>query len=309
VTPILDSRFWILDRRAVAVVAIAFCAASAHAEDARALIDQGNTHFEAGRYEDALKSYEQAGEPDDPLVRPELLHNKAAALFKLGRIDDARELWVRSASLRDERFEAAARYNLGNCAYADALHAVEQQDASAALEKLDQARGYYRDALRLGPDLTNARANLELATQLKRQLEQQATSQPQSQPASRPEQQQQDQQQPSSQPSTQPDDQQQQQGQGQNEQQQQEGDQHDQERQQQESSEPQPESQPSTQPSPQPQASEVQQDQQQPQMLPLKMTKQEAERLLQLIRDAEAKRRALLQAREARKHKPVDKDW
>jgi hypothetical protein len=39
------------------------------------------------------------------------------------------------------------------------------------------------------------------------------------------------------------------------------------------------------------------------------MSRQEAERLLQKIRDAEKARRELLRQRERSRHKPVDRDW
>ena len=44
-------------------------------------------------------------------------------------------------------------------------------------------------------------------------------------------------------------------------------------------------------------------------MVPIQMSKEEAERLLQMIRDAEQQRRAILRAREAAKYEQVDKDW
>ena len=59
----------------------------------------------------------------------------------------------------------------------------------------------------------------------------------------------------------------------------------------------------------QPEASEGEQEQQP--LVPIELTKEEAERLLQMIRDAERQRRAILRAREAAAHKAqeVDKDW
>jgi Ca-activated chloride channel family protein len=279
---------------------------TALADQPRELIKQGNEHFDAGRYDEALEAYDQIGaEADDSLV-PELLHDRAAAHFKLGQRDEARELWVRAAGLRDEKFEAAARYNLGNCDYADALQAVQQQNAQGVLELLDRAMRQYRDALQLDPELLPARANLELAAQLKKQIEEAAKQQPQSQPSSQPSQQQQ-QQQSSSQPSSQPsesDQQQQQQGESESQQPQQ-----NEEQPKQPDTQPAPESQPA-QPQQQPEASESEeQDQEQQQLVPINLTKEEAERLLQMVRDAERQRRAVLRAREAAKYKEVDKDW
>ncbi|MFQ5807379.1 MAG: hypothetical protein ACE5I3_13105 [Phycisphaerae bacterium] len=291
---------------------LVFCGA-ALADTPRELIDQGNEHFAAGRYADALEAYEQAGAEPDERIMADLLHNRAAAHFKLGRIDDARELWVRAAGLKDASFEAAARYNLGNCDYADALKAVQAQDANTALAQLERALQQYRDALRLDPERLDARANLELAAQFKKQIEELAQQQPQSQPSPGRDQdnEQQDQgDQSSSQPSSQPSDSQTQQ----RDEQTKEG--ADQEQEQQDSSQ-QPSSQPDTQPvsetqpapQPQPELSEGEEEREQQELVPIEMTREEAERLLQMIRDAEHQRRAVLRAREAARQRPVEKDW
>lgn len=304
-------------RRVVLYLLFLIVNSAVFADQPRELIEQGNQHFEAGRYTEALEAYDQVGDEPDELLAAELLHNRAAAHFKLGELDEARDLWVRAAGLRDETFEAAARYNLGNCDYAAALRAAEQQDAQGSLEQLDRAIAQYRDALKLDPQLARARANLELAAQLKKQIEEMSEQQPQSQPSTQPdqqeqqEQQEQNQNQSSSRPSSQPSEPDQQQG--------------DSESQQQEQSESQQEQspQPDTQPSPdsQPteqqsqgsegeQAQEQQAQEQQP-LIPIELTREEAERLLQMIRDSERERRAILRAREAAAHKgqEVDKDW
>ncbi|MBI5865795.1 MAG: hypothetical protein HZB38_15085 [Planctomycetes bacterium] len=281
-----------------------------------------------------------------PLCCP--LHNRAAAEFKLGDYATARDLWVRAASLRDPRFEAQTIFNLGNCSYQEALDLVRTPaaplaggDAAAAgtsidkpIELLDHAIERYRDALRLDPSLTDARANLELADQLKKKLRESAQSQPQSQsqpssqtqsqPGSQPSQQQngQGEKQPSSQPQSQPQsqpsqDKQDQQGQNsdqdkeQNPQSQPQQNEDDQMPPESQPSEPQsrpasrPQSQPQPQPSPESQPSEGQAEQQPEQL----MSQAEFERLLQKVRDAERLRRLKLRQAEAARQRPVEKDW
>lgn len=284
------------------------------ASSPRELIQQGNEHFAAERYAEALEAYEQAADSAGEELGAELLHNQAAAHFKLGELDEARELWVRALALKDAAFEARARYDLGNCDYAEALQALQSGDAGGAMERLDRGVQQFRDAIRLDPGLEDARANLELAHTLKKLLEEQATSQPQSRPSSDQSEQGENQDQEQQQQSTQPS----------------EGEQSDQgesgEQEQQEqppttqpSTQPQQQPQPSTQPEdesqqpesesePQPQDSQLEQPpDEQPE--PLQMTRQEAERLLQMIRDAEKARRRMLQQREAAKHEPVKRDW
>jgi Ca-activated chloride channel family protein len=319
------------------------------ANSPRELIQQGNEHYAAGRYTEALGAYQQAADAAKTAgveISAELLHNQAAAEFKLGHLDEARELWVRALARKDAAFEAAARYNLGNCHYAEALKPLKSPDLQQPVsldrvsEPLDRAIEQYRDALRLDPALQDARANLELAFQLKKKLEEQATSQPQSQPSSQKgdKKQKHDQ---SSQPS------QDQQG-GEN----QSGDQN----QQNESSSTQPSTQPSTAPatqpdsqkqdreqppppSTQPDESETQEPPKTPSSQPadqpppeskeqatppeqqgeppptdqrhglIRMTREQAERWLQRIRDAEKLRRRALLERERARQKPVDRDW
>jgi len=211
--------------------------------------------------------------------------------------------------LKDVTFEAAARYNLGNCNYADALTAFQAQDAQTAVAQLDRAQQEYRDALRLDPQRQDARANLELAAQLKKQIEEMAQQQPQSRPSSQPsqqDQQQQQQDQSTSQPSSQPSESEQRDQTEPSEEQQQEPP-------QQPTSQPETQPAPETQPSAPPQAEPSQEEEQleeerQP-PVPIEMTREEAERLLQMIRDLERQRRAMLRAREAAGQKPVDKDW
>ncbi len=299
--------------------------ALAAADDApRAAIARGNEHYAAGRYEQALQEYASVEEAADVLA--EALHNRAAALYKLGRLDDARELWVRAAALRDPAFEGAARYNLGTCDYSEALKLADAGDLTTALERRGRAADQFRDAIRLDPTLTDARANLELALRAAQQLRQQAESQsesqpsqdgqPQSQPSSQPDSAQ-------SQPTSQPDesDGQQQDSQGQSqsgESDSQDGDESSQEP----PAQPQDESEAQSQPSQQPQADSQPQESQaasQPQseeapvaesqLADVQLSPEQAERLMQMIRDLESKRREYLRLRDARRYRPVERDW
>jgi len=194
--------------RAIVIVSLAWLAAAAArggpTDDPRAAAQRGEAAYAAGRYDEALAEFERAAAavPDPP---PELLHNRAAVLFKLGRLSEARALWEQIRTRKDAAFEARTTYNLGNVDYAEALaHAQPPGDTppdpQAAKRSLAAAAERYRAALRLDPTLADARANLELAELLRRQLEQLAPqtqpgqsgqrsdSQPASRPASQPEQ-------------------------------------------------------------------------------------------------------------------------
>ncbi len=328
--------------------AVAFCLAFGEgAADPRSAIDAGNSHFSAGRFKEARAAYDAAIEPAEPRLLADLLHNRAAAAFKLGDYAAARDLWVRAAGLSDAAFEGLVQYNLGNCSYREAidqLQAAQEQavpDATAALPAgappepkqvpaqqiiglLDRAILRYRDAIRLDATLVDARANMELADQLRKKLKEQAASQPDSQPqsqsGSQPSSQQSgqgDQQQNSSQPSSNPSSQPQSQPSSQ------QGDQQNENGEQQEQDQPPPQEDPSdSQPASRPQSRPSPQTQPMPETQPAEsqpspgedegiehMSRAEFERLLQRVRDAEKLRRQKLRAAEAARQKPVDKDW
>src|SRR5262245_5247304 len=187
-------------------------AAWAGSSDARKLILEGNTFFESGKFREAREAYANASEPTEPALLADLLHNRAAAEYKLGNYEAARDIWVRAAGMLDAAFEGKVGYNLGNCHYQEALGLLESAQAPQTpdaagsaqpksppteqiLALLGKAIERYRDAIRLDPTLIDARANMELADQLRKKIKEQATSQPQSQQSSQP------QSQPGSQPS------------------------------------------------------------------------------------------------------------
>jgi len=292
-------------------------------------IDQfrrGLEKYAQGDYQEALKSLDAIEATPKDAWYPEWLYDRAAALFKVGKTDEARELWVRAASLRDAAFEARCRYNLGNCDYRQALDALNSGDVGRALELLRRARENYLDAVRLDPDLLDARANLELATQLEKRLKE--STPPSSQPATQPnpsdsqgsnssrqqspqQQSQQDQRSEQGKSQVQPSDQQQSDRQNPPPNQppsatQPAPDQHKQAPSQRPDEAPN-KPQPPPEHSPQPEERSAQQREAQP--VPVRLTKEQAERLLQLIRDAEKRRREALQAREAARYKPVERDW
>lgn len=306
------------------------------ADDIRTRVAEGNQHYASGEYEKALEAYTAAGEelPDD--VRAEVLFNRAAAQFKLGKLDEARELWVRVASTRDARFEALSRFNIGNCHYAKALAALETTDpnaATAAMRALDDAVAQFRDALRLDPQLGSARANIELARKLKEEIRKNSTTQPQSQPTSDQQQEQNDpnqsQSQPSSQPSSQSSPSSQESGQDPNAQQDPNArqdpnaqpDPNSQDPNQSSQQEQTPASQPQTAPADDASEGEQQQPETQPAPQPdpnqgaadpnklIRLSPEEAQRLLQMVRDAEKARREEMRRRQAARYRPVEKDW
>jgi Ca-activated chloride channel family protein len=140
-------------------------------------INAANELLRQGATAEALRGYQAIADAEQ--VRDELNYNQAIALYRGGELDAAAELFAQSAPSADRKIAAASKYNLGNCNYQRAIQLSEQQPKLAVAE-LRQAIGHYRGALRIAPDNTDARVNIELAMKLIDQLEkeQEPTEQP-----------------------------------------------------------------------------------------------------------------------------------
>jgi Ca-activated chloride channel family protein len=247
------------------------------------MVRRGNAALRAGKYDEAMKAYKQA-EVSQP-ESPQLKYNQGLIQYRQRDFAKARDLFGQALSTRDLDLEARAHFNLGDCAYSQALEKLKSYDEAIKLAR--EAIGYYRQALELKPDDRDARANIETAQLLikdlqdrKKKEEEEKKKQPQSQPSSQP------QSQPSSQPQSRP--------------------------QSQPSSQPQ--SQPSSQPQQQPKEGQDKKEQQeQPQQQSgaeqRKMSPEQADRLLQAVRDKERQRRENQAQRQNVGRIMIDKDW
>jgi tetratricopeptide (TPR) repeat protein len=113
-------------------------------EDPR--VAEGNKLFEAGKYDEALRAYEDAQLALGPSA--ELAYDRGNALFKLGRNAEAREAYLSALSASDAKLKAQDYYNMGNALW--------------ELEKKDEAAQSYERSLLLDPGLESARHNLAL---------------------------------------------------------------------------------------------------------------------------------------------------
>lgn len=111
------------------------------------LVEKGREAYTAGRYDEALSSFEEAGKqkPNDVAVE----FNRADALAKLGRVEEAQAAFQRVAEAQHRPdLQQKAHYNLGN------LYATTGKRQEALQE--------YRRALKMDPNDAQARHNYEV---------------------------------------------------------------------------------------------------------------------------------------------------
>ena len=123
-------------------------------------IKRGNTHYEAEVYDAALDAYRSAAEnrPEDPISR----YNLGTALYQKKQFEKASDEFRRSLDAEDPIYQAQGYYNLGN--------------AQVQLNDIEGAIRSYKSALRLNPEDLDTKHNLELALERLEQKSQQNQS-------------------------------------------------------------------------------------------------------------------------------------
>ncbi len=126
-------------------------------------VEAGNRLYEEGRYQEAHARYLSAMEkvPGLPLAR----FNEGNALYQSQEFQRALEAYTEALEAGDPGWEAGAWYNLGNAL-------VRQQQLGAAVEA-------YKEALRRNPTDQDAKHNLEVALRQQQEQQQQEQQQPQ----------------------------------------------------------------------------------------------------------------------------------
>ncbi|WP_417847578.1 hypothetical protein [Thalassoglobus sp.] len=141
-------------------------------------INFANELVREGKYDEAIASYQEIQPTAE--IQDELNYNVAVAQYRKGDLEAAKALFTAASASPQSSLASAARYNLGNCFYAQAVASAEQ-DKPAAIEALLQAIENYRGALTGNSNLTEARANIELAVELLKKLEQEQEEEKQQQ--------------------------------------------------------------------------------------------------------------------------------
>jgi hypothetical protein len=152
--------------------------ASDEARDVALKINDANTRLRGGDVDGAITAYQQASE-NSP-AGADLNYNLAVAQYRKGDVAAAERLFQTVAAADDDTIAAKARYNLGNCNFAEAVRDAEK-DRLAAIKGLESAIGNYRSALDVDSSDPDARANIERAAALIDKLKQEEKKEEKSQ--------------------------------------------------------------------------------------------------------------------------------
>lgn len=121
-------------------------------------LERGNRHYRAGRYMEAVLAYREALEAGES--SPQLHYNLGTALLATGDRVKAEEHLRQALGGAETEVRQRAYYNLGNRFLTEARSGSDPQ---ASRPLLDAAIESYQHALRMAPNDTSAKWNLELA--------------------------------------------------------------------------------------------------------------------------------------------------
>ncbi|HZA65896.1 MAG TPA: hypothetical protein VE592_03050 [Geminicoccaceae bacterium] len=137
--------------------------------DAYRAVEEGNALYLAGQYEAALDEYAVAAAVWPGV--PEIAINQGNAWYRRFDYDQALEHYLEALDTVDPYVASRVKYNIGVVKYRQAIDAM--QTFQDALSETRAAIDYFRDSLKLDPNLNDARYNLELAYRLLRRLNEQ----------------------------------------------------------------------------------------------------------------------------------------
>ncbi len=117
------------------------------AKDPAGLVKKGNAAFDAGKYDAALKAYDEAAV--DAPESPQIHFNIGAVYYQKGDYARAKDAWEKAAlTSKDITLEAKADFNLGNCSYQEAKR-QQDSDLKKAMDACTKSIEYYQQAVDL----------------------------------------------------------------------------------------------------------------------------------------------------------------
>ena len=144
---------------------------SVFAESSAGIVKKANKLYKNKKYDEALKEYDRAlsKSPDSAIVNFDI----GAAQYKKGDYEKAVSSITKALIVENEKLEAKANYNIGNCKYKQAV-LKENTDLSSAIGLLRGSLDYYKRAIELDEEGEDAKFNHEFVEKkLKELLEKQ----------------------------------------------------------------------------------------------------------------------------------------
>ena len=108
------------------------------------ITSKGNKFYEKGEYDKAIESYEKALNISPN--KPELIYNRASALYSNGSFDKARSGFLEASVFSDKKSEENSIYNAGNSEYKIA-EGAEEKSLEASLTGYKEALKHYKREL------------------------------------------------------------------------------------------------------------------------------------------------------------------
>ncbi len=148
----------------------------------RALMEEGRRRYGAGDFEGAKAFFEAAEQRATGRLDPARAQfNAGAALYRLGRLDEAENKLSQALHTSDLETQAQTWYNLARAAIERAEQSAAAGQASAAVNPMERAVEALRNAIRLAPDDLEAKINFEWARRRLEELKEMARQQEQQQ--------------------------------------------------------------------------------------------------------------------------------
>jgi Ca-activated chloride channel family protein len=152
-------------KRATAIVAL--LAAAALAPTTQAATSAGLDAYQKGDFDEAKRAFDADREthPDSP----EHAYNAGTTAYQKGSFAEAVDLFGRALQSESPTFRSKASYNIGN----SLVKLATSNRRSADRPALENAITQYEEALRLDPDLSQARENAEKVREFLKKLDEQ----------------------------------------------------------------------------------------------------------------------------------------
>lgn len=140
-------------------------------------ISEGNRLSREGKYDEAIKKYDEALKktPDSDVLN----YNIGTAYYNKGDYQKALGHFTKSMSSKNPGIETRSNYNAGNAHYMIGKSIEEGTNPSEAVQSFEEALQYYKRAIELDDTDTDARRNYELTNNKIQQLKEKQRNQPQ----------------------------------------------------------------------------------------------------------------------------------